>query len=254
MKKSLVFIILFLSLPAVLADWYINSESIVANISIKGGADIVYYSANGYIKSASVNMTFFPRRTFTQEQIRFATSPQAEAANNQIVFSWDNPKEKLNFGLDAIIRVKKETAKIYKKIDFPILSLPSEVVPYTKPSPTIDSNEDGIIKLGSELAKGDDDLYSVVFKIADWTKNNVRYNLSTLTADVSEKASWVLQNRYGVCDEITSLFIALLRSVGIPARFVSGISYTNSELFSKSWVPHGWAEVYFQITAGFRLM
>ncbi|MBI2647234.1 hypothetical protein HYW99_02045, partial [Candidatus Woesearchaeota archaeon] len=75
--------------------------------------------------------------------------------------------------------------------------------------------------------------------------NNINYNLSTLTAEVSQKASWVLQNRQGVCDELTSLFIALLRAVGIPARFVSGISYTNSPLFPEEWGPHGWAEVYF---------
>ncbi|MBI4983031.1 transglutaminase domain-containing protein [Candidatus Woesearchaeota archaeon] len=28
-------------------------------------------------------------------------------------------------------------------------------------------------------------------------------------------------------------------------RFISGISYTNSELFVDKWQPHGWAEVYF---------
>ncbi|HLC50304.1 MAG TPA: transglutaminase-like domain-containing protein, partial [Candidatus Nanoarchaeia archaeon] len=61
----------------------------------------------------------------------------------------------------------------------------------------------------------------------------------------SQKASWVLDNRQGVCDELTSLFIAMARSVGIPARFISGISYTNSDLFADSWGAHGWAEVYF---------
>ena len=88
-------------------------------------------------------------------------------------------------------------------------------------------------------------MYSAVFKTADWTKNNINYDLSTLTAEVSQKASWVLENKQGVCDELTSLFIALLRAVGIPARFVSGISYTNSPLFPENWGAHGWAEVYF---------
>jgi hypothetical protein len=55
----------------------------------------------------------------------------------------------------------------------------------------------------------------------------------------------ILKNREGVCDEITTLFIALLRSLKIPARFVSGISYTNSDLFAEPWGLHGWAEVYF---------
>ncbi len=122
--------------------------------------------------------------------------------------------------------------------------MPEGIVEYTKPSETIDSNDEDIIRLASKLVEGEDDLYEAVFKIADWTKNNIEYDLSTLTAEVSQKASWVLQNRQGVCDELTSLFIALLRAVGIPARFVSGIAYTNSPLFPENWGAHGWAEVY----------
>jgi len=37
----------------------------------------------------------------------------------------------------------------------------------------------------------------------------------------------------------------MLRAVGIPAKFISGISYTNSDLFPENWGAHGWAEVYF---------
>jgi len=48
-----------------------------------------------------------------------------------------------------------------------------------------------------------------------------------------------------VCDELTSLFIAMLRSLGIPARFVSGVAFTNSAQFPNGWGAHGWAEVYF---------
>ena len=82
----------------------------------------------------------------------------------------------------------------------------------------------------------------IVFKIGEWTKKNIKYDLSTLTESVSQKASWVLKNKEGVCDELTNLFISMLRSVGIPARFVTGMVYTNME---SSWGNHGWAEVYF---------
>src|SRR3989338_5822205 len=135
--------------------------------------------------------------------------------------------------------------EVRQKIDFQIQELPEDIIAYTKPSETIDSNNEDIVRIASELAKGEDDLYVAVFKIADWTKNNINYNLSTLTAEVSQKASWVLENKQGVCDELTSLFIAMLRTLGIPARFVSGISYTDSPLFPEKWGPHGWAEVYF---------
>ena len=37
----------------------------------------------------------------------------------------------------------------------------------------------------------------------------------------------------------------MLRSLGIPGKFVSGIAYTKSELFPENWGSHGWAEIYF---------
>ncbi|MCX6707745.1 MAG: transglutaminase-like domain-containing protein, partial [Candidatus Woesearchaeota archaeon] len=102
-----------------------------------------------------------------------------------------------------------------------------------------------IINKASELASGKDDEVEVVDAAAFWVNSNVKYTLETLTAEASQKSSWVMTNREGVCDEITSLFISMLRSLGIPARFVAGISYTNSPLFDNKWGPHGWAEVYF---------
>ncbi|MBU0460974.1 MAG: transglutaminase-like domain-containing protein, partial [Nanoarchaeota archaeon] len=94
-------------------------------------------------------------------------------------------------------------------------------------------------------AEGEDDLFVVVYKTALWTKQNINYNLSTITADVSQPASWVMENREGVCDELTSLFIAMLRSLGIPAKFISGMAYTDLPEFEQKWGGHGWAEVYF---------
>ena len=62
---------------------------------------------------------------------------------------------------------------------------------------------------------------------------------------MTEPATWVYDNRQGVCDELTGLFISMLRELGIPARFVSGVSYTNLPEFAKPWGGHGWAEVWF---------
>lgn len=57
-----------------------------------------------------------------------------------------------------------------------------------------------------------------------------------------KRAAGCWRTSRGVCDEITNLFISMLRSVGIPAKFVSGMVYSNLD---GKWGPHGWAEVYF---------
>ena len=244
MKKSLLLILVIL-IPSALADWFYNSENIVANVDISSYAEVIPTTPSGYIESAAINLTFFPKQTETQELSKFYTNPDADITDKTLKFTWKRPEGKIDFKVNTNVKTANKITEVKEKINFPIEELPREIKIYTKPSETIDSNNEDIIRLASELVKGEDDLYSAVFKIADWTKNSINYNLSTLTAEVSQKASWVLQNRQGVCDELTSLFIALLRAVGIPARFVSGIAYTNSELFSEEWGSHGWAEVYF---------
>src|SRR3989338_2220208 len=86
-------------------------------------------------------------------------------------------------------------------------------------------------------------MYVASFLLASWVKENVRYDLTTLTAEAVQTSSWVFQERRGVCDELTNLFIAMARSVGIPARFVTGTVYSG---LLPGWGNHGWAEVYFQ--------
>lgn len=245
MKRIAVFLALLMLVPFVFADWFYNSQNIVANINIYSDAEVVPLTPSGYIDTATVNMTFFPKQTDTQELSRLYTNPQAELTGNSLEFTWKRPEGKIDFRFSADVKTANTISGVRQKISFPIQELPKDVTVYAKPSETIDSNDEAVIRIASELVKGEDDLYAAVFKIAEWTKNNINYNLSTLTAEVSQKASWVLQNRQGVCDELTSLFIALLRSVGVPARFVSGISYTNSPLFPENWGAHGWAEVYF---------
>ncbi|MEK6983420.1 MAG: transglutaminase domain-containing protein [Nanoarchaeota archaeon] len=245
MKKLAILLISLIVIPSVIADWFYNSQSIITNIDISSYAEAVPTTPSGYIDTVTINLTFFPKQTNAQELLKFYTDPLAEVLGDTLKFTWNRPETKIDFRINAEVKTHNLLTEIKRKINFPIQDLPKEVVAYTRPSETIDSDNEEITRIGSELAKGEDDLYIVVFKIADWTKNNIEYNLSTLTSEVSQKASWVLQNKQGVCDELTSLFIALLRAIGIPARFVSGLAYTESSLFPEKWGAHGWAEVYF---------
>src|SRR3989344_1388405 len=246
MKKMVVFFAVFLLIPSAFAEWFYNSENLIISVNIYSEAEVVPLTPSGYIDSAIINLTFFPKQYSSQDIVKFYTNPNAELSEKNLRFTWKRPEGTISFLVNARVKTQNSITKIGKKIKFPIEEkLPGEIIPYTKPSETIDAGNEDIIRLASEIVKGEDDLYSAVFKVADWTKNNIEYDLSTLTAEVSQKASWVLENKQGVCDELTSLFIALLRAVGVPAKFVSGMAYTNSPLFPVNWGAHGWAEVYF---------
>jgi len=245
MKKLVLIILFFLVIPFVMADWYYNSKELLINMGISSDIKIVPKSDDYSIKYIIANLSFFPLNSLGQEVLDINAKPEADIKDKSIEFRWENQVGELEFGVDSSIKTRSSYMKIGKKIEFPLAEIPEELEIYTNPSKTIDSDNRDIIRLASDLAKGENDLYVVVFKLADWTKKNIKYNLSTMTASVSQKASWVLENRQGVCDELTNLFIAMARSLGIPARFISGIAYTNSEDFAEEWGPHGWAEVYF---------
>src|SRR3989338_3747792 len=249
MKKIMPFLMAIMLLPALVNaeedNWFHSSENLILNVDVSSKATIKPTSSDYSVKYINVNLSHYPYEDFDQEVLGLDVNPEAKLENNAMLFTWNNPPMIINFGYDAKIKTGSHIVKIKEKIKFPLSDVPEEVKQFTKPSEIIDSDDEDVIGFASEIAEGEDDLYAVVHKAAEWTKNNIKYDLSTLTAEVSQKASWVIDNRQGVCDELTSLFIAMLRSLGIPAKFVSGVAYTESELFPDNWGSHGWAEVYF---------
>lgn len=207
--------------------------------------EIVPTTSNYIIEKVIVNLSFFPQDDVNQEIISQETTPTAQIVDGVAQFTWYNPQEStLKFKAITYIKTTNKPIQIKTKVPFPLI-IEERLIPYIEPSEKIDSDHPGIIKLASSLARGEDDLFVVTYNLADWIKENVNYSLTTATLEANQDASWVLSNRYGVCDEITNLFIAMSRSLGIPAKFISGIAYTTSEKFSTPYGSHGWAEVYF---------
>jgi transglutaminase-like putative cysteine protease len=62
---------------------------------------------------------------------------------------------------------------------------------------------------------------------SDWIHSGFEYQTGTTT--VTTTASEVLRARRGVCQDFAHLGIALLRSMGIPARYVSGYLHPDPE-------------------------
>jgi len=247
MKKSVMLLILIL-VPIVIAqdEAIFKSQYITVNFNISSEVSVIPTDHDYILRYVKADLSYFPYDDARQTVLEQHTTPKANKTNGSLIFKWVNVKgSSLSFEVNTKLKIVNRPYYIPRKIDFPITDLAKGYEQYTKPTQVIDSGDNRIIRLASELANGEDDLFEVAFKVGNWTKKNIQYNLSTLTAEVSQKASWVLENRKGVCDELTSLFIAMLRSLGVPARFIAGYSYTNSRLFQENWGPHGWAEVYF---------
>ena len=251
-NKKILFlsaVIFFVLIPCSHAQddlWIYRTGYILLDSKISTGFDIISQPGQeiDYIRA---NITFFPKQTKTQAIMSSQYEPQPKTSGEVLTFEWKSPQaSSIPITITNRIKTTNSPLRITSKVKFPLKEddIPKEYKIYTKEAEIIDINSK-IISLASDLAGGEDDMFKVVDKMAFWVNSNVQYNLSTITKEAAQKSSWVMDNREGVCDEITSLFISLLRSVGIPARFVSGIAYTNLDIFESKWGPHGWAEVYF---------
>ncbi len=230
-------IIALLMLPGVFgSDFLYNYEHLDINLQISSDITVQpKHAAPEYVKA---ELHVLPATNEYQKLL----NQQAVPALRDGAFQWDRPLGIVHFLVESKVRTNTFAPQV-GVIHFPAQA-PKEYLPYIRPTKNVDSDNDAVRAKASELAEGEDDLFVVLFKLGSWVEQNVQYNLSTLTADATQKASWVLENKVGVCDEITALFMAMARSLGVPARFVSGMSYTNSPYFNQQWQPHGWAEVY----------
>ncbi len=234
------------------AENYYLYDQLEMQLNLSGEIELIETDDNAYVKEIKTTINLYPETNPRQELVDLQT--EGEVINSSsIQFIWDDQKiETKQFSYSSDIKTVYTRNEISEKIDFPILNLNQlEVYElenlelYLQETNIIDWSDSTIIAQANELAEGKDDLFVVAFNLASWVEENVEYNLNSITAESSQSSSWVLENKEGVCDEMTSLFIAMCRSLGIPARFVTGMTYTESELFDSNWQAHGWAEVYF---------
>jgi transglutaminase-like putative cysteine protease len=98
---------------------------------------------------------------------------------------------------------------------------------FLNPSPFIESKDRKILELAEQIGDEQNSAWEQVGAIFDWVKENIDYKFdaqikSCLTA---------LDAREGDCEEMSSLFIAICRAKGIPARAVWIPGHTYPEFY-----------------------
>src|SRR3989344_6607677 len=228
--EMIIVLVMLLAIPFVFAQGDNNLyryDSLKLNLEVRGSFDLTAENSAAKIKDVKAQLLLYPKDDYRQKVL--AIDYKGELNDNKIVFYWNDMLiEKKTFGYLATLNTNEERVKVSTKVPFPLTNIKG-YESYILPTETIDSDNVKIVDKATQLAEGEDDEFKVVFKLASWVESNVKYDLNTLTAQSAQKASWVLDNKEGVCDEMTSLFVAMCRSLGIPARFVSGVSYTTSD-------------------------
>lgn len=222
-----------------------NVKELTLETEISSKIFITQKTSNYKLEYLKATLNILPLMDSRQTILNLEIIPTGKIIGRSIEFKLDAPLPgRHEFKLKAEAKLRHEFIKVTDKISFPLQVIPRELINYTKPGLIIDSDDEEIRTLASSIAQGEDDLYRVVFKASKWVRENVRAHYDISTLSISQKASWVLENRKGVCDEQTNLFLGLLRSLEIPAKFITGLVSMNFNATIK-FKQHAWAEVYF---------
>jgi tetratricopeptide (TPR) repeat protein len=119
-----------------------------------------------------------------------------------------------------------------QRMQLPITT--AEVAGFLSPSKDIPADDKTVAGKAREIAGSDRDAWSVARKLADWTFKNLTWK----RVDYADAAQ-TLATREADCYEFSKLYVAMARSVGLPARVVSGMAYGDG-----SFGGHAWVEVY----------
>jgi transglutaminase-like putative cysteine protease len=101
----------------------------------------------------------------------------------------------------------------------------------TRREPLIQSDDPQIKSLGRRIAGAERDPRRVTEAITKWVHDSLG---KRITFGVPN-ALRVLEARSGDCNEHTQLFVALARSVGIPARIAAGLVYLDGKFYYHAW-------------------
>lgn len=105
--------------------------------------------------------------------------------------------------------------------------LPDRLKTYLQPSPYIESSHPQIRKLADELNDDSLNAWQQTEKIYRWVRENIHYKFDVQIHTCLD----ALARKQGDCEELTSMFIALCRAQGIPARAVWIPGHAYPEFF-----------------------
>ena len=119
--------------------------------------------------------------------------------------------------------------------EYPLPYRQKELAGYLQPNALIQSDDRKIIEQSKKILSGENEAGAAAKKLNEWV-----YGAIIKKPVVSiPSALEVLNTREGDCNELTALYTALARAVGIPTRMAAGIVYMENGFYYHAW-PEVW--------------
>ncbi|WP_433945440.1 transglutaminase-like domain-containing protein [Paenibacillus sp. SN-8-1] len=178
--------------------------------------------------------------------IQYSNDTESQNIHASSAGSSHSPDELL--GYEITVREQKESPDVLNrsKGEDPVsISSMYNELPDTLPKEVRD--------LGDKLTKGSRSRYEAVKSVQSYLKNNYKYSLDpkSLPSGQDFTANFLFVQKIGYCDHFSTAMAVLLRTQGIPARWVKGFasgqkSEEDPHQFTVSYSDaHSWVEVYF---------
>lgn len=154
-----------------------------------------------------------------------------DAGNTHFVLHWDliPPYTTKVVSITSEVAVRERSRR----------SAPSPLPVYLAPEPFIESDH-ALIKETARSLKAKN-VRKTARGIFDWVVENIRYAGYVKN---NRGALYALKHRKGDCTEFATLFVALCRANGVPARYLGGFVSSKSAVLTLGDY-HNWAEFYY---------
>ena len=130
---------------------------------------------------------------------------------------------------ELVLTIAARRSGAEKAVELPVKD--PEFEPFLKATAEFAADNGQVKEKAREIAGKDRDAWSVARKLADWTYQNLEWKY-VANADASQ----TLASREADCSEFSTLFVAMARSLGLPARMVSGLAHSGNSFGGHAWV------------------
>lgn len=130
---------------------------------------------------------------------------------------------------ELVVTVAARRSGVENALQLPVKDV--SLAEFLKATPEFAADQKEVIDQARQIAGNDRDAWSVARKLADWTHKNLEWKLVASADPVL-----TLATREADCSEFSALFVGMARSLGLPARTVSGLAYNGSSFGGHAWV------------------
>lgn len=143
-------------------------------------------------------------------------------------FDLDGGRQRL---LGDTLVITREPDRLWRDAGFTLPATEPQAAEYLEATPLIQSGDERIRAMALEITAGTKDPAEAATRLNDWVYRSVRKRITPSIPSAIQ----VLDALEGDCNEHTVLYVALARSIGLPARTAVGLVHVRGRFFYHAW-------------------